>query len=1100
MNLFRLILQNIRFYKRSWLVTLAGAVIGTAVLTGALVTGDSVRNSLREMVSLRLGTTRFALAPADRFFRQALAGELESSSGFQVLTVLRTHGIATEPNSNHTLNRVEIIGVNKEFPALWKSDDGMPAFMAPAEDEAVISENIAGRLKVKPGDFLVVKIPSEGFAPANAPFVSAQSVPSIMRLRVKGIAANRSGGNFSLDHNQSSPFNIFVSQKTLSAKMGMAGYSNTLLVSMVHQNTGADSLDEILRRTWTPEDAGLLVSEISPGISQLVSRRIFIEDNVAKVIRSSVKTATGILTYLVNDISLNNRSTPYSFVTAADPGIAPDEPGPGEIVINDWLASDLLAKPGDTLKILYFVMGTNHSLKEETAKFRVRSVIPARNSLPDRALMPDFPGMKNTGNCRDWETGTPIDLGRIREKDEAYWNIYKGTPKAWISMIDGQKIWRNPFGSITAFRFGSTSSDHALREAIHKIDPSLLGLKFTPVFEEGLRAAGNSTDFGELFLSLGGLIFIAGILLSAMLLSFFLRKRIEEITLMRSLGFRNRKIISIFLSETLIVSAAGGLLGVIAAIIYAKLIVIGLDTLWQQAVNTSGLRISIRLSTLFTGFIISLAIHLVVFSIILFRNGNRVLPSPYLQKEPRVRKRKGYRESLYLVFVAVLFISALVIILRESFLGRFYPSTAFMSSGIMILAGFLLFISFFLSFKRQNEMTIHTTISGYVLKNAMLQKIPTLTAIALLALGTFTILVTGLNRNQANPDQDKPSSGTGGFRFWMETTLPVYDDLNTKDGRKKAGLEDEHFPANLRFVPLPGISGDDASCLNLNQVTKPALTGVPSQLFDQKGSFSFTNLLSGINRDHPWNALEETGKDDVINGYADQTVITWGLRKQIGDTMHYVDESGRKLNIRIAGGLENSVFQGRLLVSAKLLSHYFPSSVRIHSFLIDQPGGQNNSIVPILEERLHDQGAVITQAREKLANFESVENTYLDVFIMLGGFGLIIGTAGLAVLVMRNLNDRRRELALYAALGFPSGLTYRLFAGEFVFILLSGIFIGIISAFAGTLPSLIRGGAGALELPGLFILVVVINGFTWIHFLVKKTLNAFRKEPVTKSF
>jgi len=214
--------------------------------------------------------------------------------------------------------------------------------------------------------------------------------------------------------------------------------------------------------------------------------------------------------------------------------------------------------------------------------------------------------------------------------------------------------------------------------------------------------------------------------------------------------------------------------------------------------------------------------------------------------------------------------------------------------------------------------------------------------------------------------------------------------------------------------------------------------------------------------------------------------------------MHYVDESGRKLDIRIAGGLENSVFQGRLLISVKLLSHYFPSSVRTHSFLIDQPGGQNNSIVPILEERLHDQGAVIMQAREKLANFESVENTYLDVFIMLGGFGLIIGTAGLAVLVMRNLNDRRRELALYSALGFPFKLTYSLFAGEFIFILLSGIFIGIISAFAGTLPSVIRGSLLNLLFPAIFITLVFGNGLFWIHFLVRRTLNSLRKEPVTK--
>ena len=166
--------------------------------------------------------------------------------------------------------------------------------------------------------------------------------------------------------------------------------------------------------------------------------------------------------------------------------------------------------------------------------------------------------------------------------------------------------------------------------------------------------------------------------------------------------------------------------------------------------------------------------------------------------------------------------------------------------------------------------------------------------------------------------------------------------------------------------------------------------------------------------------------------------------------------------------------------------------------LIDAPAGSENAVISILEERLRDQGALIIRTEDKLAAFAGVENTYLDVFIILGGFGLVIGTAGLAVMLMRNLRERRRELVLFTALGFPYRMTYRMLAGEFFFILIAGIFIGIVAAVAGSWPSLARGGPGILALPAILTTIVLLNGLIWIHFPIRNILSSIRKEPVTK--
>ena len=1098
MNLTRLIFQNIRYYAKSWLITLIGVVIGTAVLTGALITGDSVQNSLTALVRIRLGKTKYALAPADRFFRKDLAGDLASASGFSAVSLLRTKGIVSVPGQALQLNRAEIIGVDKNFSKLWIGEDDLTGFILPSDDEVVISSNVASRLHVNPGDILVVKFPSEGFAPANAPFVSERSEPSGIRLKIKAIAGNKSGGRFSLDNNQASPFNIFISQKTLALKMGMPGFVNTLLVAAGDRETTTDILNNLFQQIWLPEDAGLLTSEILPGFYQVVSRRIFIEDTLAKTIRKSLCNPREIITYLVNDISLHGHSTPYSFITAATPGISPSEPGQGEIVINKWLADDLHAKPGDSLTIRYWVMGPVRSLSELLAKFKVRSVVPLKNSKTDRALMPDFPGMKNTGNCRDWETGTPIDLSKIRSKDEEYWNLYKGTPKAWISLTDGQKIWKNPFGTSTAFRFSGNSQEHLLIKGIRNLNPLALGLTFIPVYKDGKYAAGNSTDFGQLFLSFGTLIVIAGLMLSGLLLSFFLRERLEEIVLMRALGFHVRKILSVYFIETLMMSAAGCLIGILVAVIYAWLMIEGLNTLWINAVNTSSLTISIHGFTLVLGFLAGLILNIIVFSVILFRSRKRSLPSQYQMPQLWVIQSRGRKKLPGFLVVAAFFCLSTVTILSEVLSGKFYPSVSFLISGILSLAGIISAIYVFLSLKRRPESFFSAKLSRYIFKNAMLQKMHTMTAISMIAIGTFTILVTGLNRNSGTNNTDYPGSGTGGFRWWMETTLPLFTDLNTSIGRQKIGIEESALLKNTHFVSLPEVYGDDASCLNLNQVARPGLMGVPAGFFDLRRSFSFSNLMQDIDRKHPWKSLEKINSKGCINGFADQTVVTWGLQKHVGDTLKYKDESGNPLNICIAGELENSVFQGSLLISDSLLHNYYPSLSKIRCMLIDAPFGSGDSLDRILEERLIDQGTIVIPAKERLASFDAVENTYLNVFIMLGGLGLIIGMAGLAIMVMRNLRDRRRELALYSLLGFPTGMTFKLLAGEFLFILFAGICTGVFSAFVATLPSIVHGHKETLYYPALLFAIILVNGLIWICLPVWFALKSLRKQPASK--
>src|ERR1044071_2170490 len=104
MSFWTLVIRSLVFHARSHLGVLLGTVVGSAALVGALVVGDSVRGSLRELALLRLGEVETALVGGDRFFRDELANWL-SSNGVACAPLLQVSATASADASARA-NRV----------------------------------------------------------------------------------------------------------------------------------------------------------------------------------------------------------------------------------------------------------------------------------------------------------------------------------------------------------------------------------------------------------------------------------------------------------------------------------------------------------------------------------------------------------------------------------------------------------------------------------------------------------------------------------------------------------------------------------------------------------------------------------------------------------------------------------------------------------------------------------------------------------------------------------------------------------------------------------------------------------------------------------
>jgi ABC-type antimicrobial peptide transport system permease subunit len=116
----------------------------------------------------------------------------------------------------------------------------------------------------------------------------------------------------------------------------------------------------------------------------------------------------------------------------------------------------------------------------------------------------------------------------------------------------------------------------------------------------------------------------------------------------------------------------------------------------------------------------------------------------------------------------------------------------------------------------------------------------------------------------------------------------------------------------------------------------------------------------------------------------------------------------------------------------------------------------------------------------RLAGFNAVQNTYLGTFRVLGGLGLLLGSIGLGVVVLRHVLERRSELALLLAVGYRPAALQWLVLCEHLTLLAIGLTVGVGAALIAVLPSILMPGS-SIPYAGLALTLggVWLNGALW---------------------
>ncbi|MDR1963032.1 MAG: ABC transporter permease, partial [Planctomycetaceae bacterium] len=843
---------------------------------------------------------------------------------------------------------------------------------------------------------------------------------------------------------------LIVPISWLQQKLGVGDKINTVFfLTQTPEQVSTEKQRKLLEKLLKPslDDLGIIVVEKKERYYIKSSRMLFTNPQ-AEAIQKTLPDAKPGLLYLAISIraTKNSRETPYSTIYATDIN-------DHEIVLNRWTADDLGVEIGDEIELTWFEPDNVNVTKSKN--FKLTGILPMDDLGADPDLVPEVQGFTDEASIADWDPPFPFDAKKIRKKDEDYWDKYRAAPKAFVSLKTGQELFGSRFGNTTTFL--AESGTEKAENWERKLVPSVFGLNFIPVKEQGLMASNGTTPFSVLFLSFSFFIIASALMLVMMLFRLSVERRAKQIGIRLAVGWTPFFVAKILIAEGIVLAVFGSFFGTFFGIVYARLMVYGLTTWWLDAVTVPFLNLYINPLSLVIGFAGGTVLSVLTTTITLRKICSvpvKTLLGGVIQKTVNVthfRTRRGFFSSrpflLILIVLIVLIEILLPVLTMTGFFVHYYNpvlrSGIFFGSGVLVLILGLLQIYSYRGVGREGS-SIHS-LFGFAASNVTRYSGRSTLCIGLIASTCFLILSISVFRMDGSEFSERQQI--------VETQFPVYDDLNTVEGRDNLATQKDDlklFEQNQILVQSLRVrDGDNAGCLNLYQPQNPRILGV-----------SENTPIS-----QHWSRLEEPITVDAdhlrrVPVILDTNTAMYSLHLYggVGDFYEMDDGQGGKIRCEIAGLLTNSVFQGDILMSEQNLLTLFPDVAGYRYFIVDtnMPFDKIESdLVPVLYRTLGDYGVTVESAAHRLQRFFAVQNTYLTTFQSLGGVGLLLGLFGLAVVQSRNVFERRKELALLNAVGFRKSRIVLFLLYESFFILFCGVFLAILASFFSLLPQLI---------------------------------------------
>lgn len=1194
MSFWQIIRRSWVYYWQIHVAMVLAVALTTAVLTGALTVGDSMRGSLRQLTLDRLGPIEQVLQ-SQTFFDGQMVQQWQQREEFQAafsdaVATIHFPAATLEPTivtgkaqssdegrdgadggQNVGLQdwaSVEVWGMPQGLSKWHWSDDPFPV---PEPREVVINQTAAdsmGWTDQQVGQLLTLRLGKPSDVPTES-FIATKddSVTSLPRLTLKAIVPDEGLGRLSLTPGTEVPALVFLHLESLrraipdatqASREDIALFNTVLVAGKDSQQPVASELATAAFSELRPDlaDAGLQLKHVQlndPNQSgqkvldyySVSSTRMLIDYGQQAAIEQALNGLNyqPVLTYLANEIepvptegqeSTGDNGIPFSMVTALDWSGATRLVGhdgnplpdlqPGEIILNQWAAERLNLEVGASVQIRYYEPETvDGDEVERSAQFQLVGIAaltepvepfrmvdgqmqPAQfdqtpTSANDPWLTPEVPGVTDAASIDNWDL--PFET-QVEPEDDDYWQFYRTTPKAFLSMQDGQRLWENRFGRYTSYRLPAETLPLAqLRDRLDQAvagNPARVGIRSVPVKQMGLAGSQGSTPFDVLFLMFSMFVIASSLMLLGLFFRLGMQQRSRELGLWMALGFSEIQARRFWIQESLGSTIGGIVVGSGLGIAYAWLIAFLMRTAWVGAVASPFLYLHWSWVSILGGAIASLVVSLAVIWWSVRQatavSARSLLVGGWNDAQFHERQARWWHAC---TVRRVLLVVALLLSVAGFFAVGDTQAVVFLGGGFLALTAVLLFL-----FDRLVHRTVSQEFGWTAMTQLNLSRQPLRSMIIITLVSLATFLIVAVSAFRLSPSE----RGTAGFDYVATTDVGVIEDFSKTVADLPAvetdGPTDQRPVTRLVGYGFRFHDGEHASCNNPFQAKLPQVLGVDQRFverFDDPEIRSFawagTTATTSRQQQNPWHLLNSvSGSDDPpqpendssqagseqrpIPVVMDKNTAWYSLKVYLPGSQFKIQfPDAGEVTFQLVGLLDNAVLQGALLIGDADYVRLFPTDSGKRYFLLEQSPEAGREQIRALGQEMKKFGWQVKPADEVLANYMAVQNTYLSAFQSLGSLGLLLGTIGLIVAQYRSLLERRRELALMQAIGFERRKIQGLITGESTRLILNGFLAGICGALVCVLPHWI---SGAATLPWIWLLgtlgVILVLGLT----------------------
>ena len=237
--------------------------------------------------------------------------------------------------------------------------------------------------------------------------------------------------------------------------------------------------------------------------------------------------------------------------------------------------------------------------------------------------------------------------------------------------------------------------------------------------------------------------------------------------------------------------------------------------------------------------------------------------------------------------------------------------------------------------------------------------------------------------------------------------------------------------------------------VGVNEETRRNLVGLSDEMLSE-GYFSLSKRAEVYASDEEaWNAVRDDPDLVILDGTVTAPTgggVAFGTwYASVGDTVTMTFANGTMSDVTVIGVMDQMLVPGAFTSKEFVEARADSSSENL--FYVDTVGGTgvtDEEVRVALEEALAEFGLMAIVVRDTVEEVMSMSSSIMQLMEVFLGIGLVVGIAGLGIITIRNISERRQEIGVMRAIGYQKRMILNTFLIETSFVSILGIVMGII--------------------------------------------------------